>query len=304
MKSQSLNRRLILGLRLAASGQGADLAEQAGFDFVFLDGVGDDAIGHDPLSVAAFLMTKTRRIGLAASVSTDWAPFNVARALASFDNLSGGRAGWLPLPSTHPGDQEAARFAEHLDVVLKLFDSWDDDALVFDKAQAIFADREKVRRIRHAGAFFTVDGPLNTPRPPQGWPVLFQALNQATPITDVALVDLDRLASSARVRAPDELTRLIAVAPYDRTLQPATDFAAELANLFARGACDGFLLRPADPSADLAILVEQVAPRLRAHGLSAHPSEDGDFRKRLGLPRPPNRSWARPADSEGLGRDR
>ena len=138
------DRRMILGLRLGGLGEGAELAEQAGLDFVMLDDStvpGGAPIGADPLSVAAYLMTKTRRLGLAASVPDSWAPFNVARALASFDHLSGGRCGWLPWPGLGE-ENNPARSAEHLDVVLQLFDSWDDDALVFDKAAAVFADRD------------------------------------------------------------------------------------------------------------------------------------------------------------------
>jgi alkanesulfonate monooxygenase SsuD/methylene tetrahydromethanopterin reductase-like flavin-dependent oxidoreductase (luciferase family) len=275
---------MILGLRPGALGEGAALADQAGFDFVLLGaGPGQGTVGEDPLSVAAFLMTATSRIGLAAGVPTSWAPFNVARALASFDRLSGGRCGWLPLPE--PGF-DAARSAEHLDVVRQLFDSWDDAALVFDKAAAVFADRGKVRRIRHSGAYYTVDGPLNAPRPLQGHPVLFQSqsLAQAGEATDVVLARLDALRPGTRA-VPHAL--LLAEVPFGGG---ATDDIEEtLAGAFASGACDGFVLAPADPLADTALLIETVLPRLRARGLAGPWAGSGDFRTRLGLPRPQNR---------------
>jgi alkanesulfonate monooxygenase SsuD/methylene tetrahydromethanopterin reductase-like flavin-dependent oxidoreductase (luciferase family) len=187
-----LDQRMIFGLRLdglplARMAAAATLAEEAGLDFVL---IGDpdrevDAAGDDPLSVAAFLTAKTRSIGLVSVVPQSWAPFNAARALASMDHLSGGRCGWLPLPGAEP-DAEG-RDAEHLDVVRQLFDSWDDDALVFDKAASVFVDRDKVRRIRHAGVHFTVDGPLNAPRPIQGHPVLMRMMTSASPSADILI---------------------------------------------------------------------------------------------------------------------
>jgi alkanesulfonate monooxygenase SsuD/methylene tetrahydromethanopterin reductase-like flavin-dependent oxidoreductase (luciferase family) len=271
-------------------GQGAQLAEAAGLDFLLLQGDPDHGpIGQDPLSVAAFLMTATHALGLIASVPQSWAPFNVARALASFDRLSGGRCGWLPLP----GELGADQAAEHLDVVLQLFDSWDDDALVFDKAAAVFADRDKVRRIRHAGAFYTVDGPLNAPRPLQGWPVLVQPLAQATSLTDLVLVRLDEIDPGARPAFPSESARLIAEVPVTADIDPEL-FLEVLAEAFVRGDCDGFLFAPADPEGDMALLAQSVLPGLKARGLLEPPSALGDLRARLGLPRPANRFSGRP----------
>jgi alkanesulfonate monooxygenase SsuD/methylene tetrahydromethanopterin reductase-like flavin-dependent oxidoreductase (luciferase family) len=275
---------MILGLRLGGLGEGAELAEKAGLDFVLLDNstIPDAPIGADPLSVAAFLMTRTRHLGLAASVPDSWAPFNVARALASFDHLSRGRCGWLPWPGAgEAGDPE--RSAEHLDVVLQLFDSWDDDALVFDKAASVFADRNKVRRIRHSGAYFTVDGPLNAPRPPQGRPVLFQRGPEVSPDADVELIDLE----DAKPRAPGAHLRLAEVV-VDLAGEPAVALAERLVGAFKDGR-DGFLLAPADPSVDIAGLTGDVIPRLTAQGAFAPSAVRGDFRTRLGLPRPVNR---------------
>jgi hypothetical protein len=270
---------MILGLRPGPLGEGAAWAEAAGLDFVLLGGRSDPEqapIGQDALSVAAFLMTSTRRIGLAACVPTTWAPFNVARALASFDRLSGGRCGWLPWPG--PGADDGPRFAEHLDVVMQLFDSWDDDALVLDKPSGVFADRDKVRRIRHEGTFYTVDGPLNAPRPLQGYPVLFQPLAQATTLTDVALVDWETLPLGSRLATPAALL----LAEVGVSADPDA-----LADAYEAGRCDGFVLAAADPQA-----VEPVLVRLRARGLAMRSNVSGDFRTQLGLDRPPNRFTA------------
>jgi hypothetical protein len=266
---------MILGLRPGPMGEGAVAADAAGLDFVLLGGHGDPMqtpMGEDALSVAAFLMTQTRAIGLAAAVSTDWAPFNVARALASFDRLSGGRCGWAPWPGAGGED----RFAEHLDVVMQLFDSWDDDALVLDKASGVFADRDKVRRIRHAGTYYTVDGPLNAPRPLQGRPVMFQPLDQAGPFADVGLAPLDGLRPGPR---PPLLLAEVVVNDDPAALAP------RLTEAFARGDCDGFLFE----TSNVAGLLGDLTP-----WLGARPAVTGDLRTRLGLPRPVNRFSGQP----------
>lgn len=130
----------------------------------------------------------TKRIGLVSTVSsTFYTPFHAARMLASLDHISGGRAGWNVVTSMF--DAEArnhgleqmpnhsgryARAEEFVDVVLRLWDSWSDDALRYDRA-GNYADPGLVHRVNHRGEHFRVDGPLNVPRPPQGHPVLFQA---------------------------------------------------------------------------------------------------------------------------------
>ena len=276
---------MILGLRLGARGEGAALASRAKLDFVFLDDPGE-TLAADPLSIAAYLMTTTTDLGLAASVPTSWAPFNVARALASFDNLSGGRTGWTPSPSAHADPTEAARFAEHLDVVQQLFDSWDDDALIYDKANAVFADSDKVRRIRHEGVFFTVDGPLNAPRPPQGHPVLFQPIAEAGPATDVMLIAFDDLKPDARKTAANGWAKLLAEVVVGAA---ATSLAERLAEAYRTGACDGFLLTAEGPIEGADAAVQGLVQQLRARTGSGPTPLQGDFRARLCLPRPRNR---------------
>lgn len=257
-------RRMILGFRPGPLGEGAQDAAEAGADFVYLPAARPDAaVGADALSVAACLMSLTQDIGLAAEISTAWQPFNVARALASFDLLSRGRCGWSPRPLDGES-ADAPRFREHLEVVFKLFDSWDDDALVFDKANAVFADRAKVRRIRHAGAYFTVDGPLNAPRPPQGHPVLIQPLGDATAATDVALAPFG-------VERPASAAGLVVMEA------DGADAPERLKAAFAAGACDGFLVG-GEIDAALSLLGVMGEGRAVADG--------GDFRARLGLARP------------------
>ena len=135
------------------------------------------------------LAAVTSKIGLVGTVSTTYnEPFNVARKFASLDHLSGGRAAWNVV--TSHGLEAANNFSlkdellhqdryeraeEFVDVAKKLWDSWEDDAIVYDKDNAKYVDKEKVHEIRHEGKWFHVTGPLNITRPVQGYPVIVQA---------------------------------------------------------------------------------------------------------------------------------
>jgi FMN-dependent oxidoreductase (nitrilotriacetate monooxygenase family) len=143
----------------------------------------------EPLSLLAALVGATDRIGLAATMSTSYfEPYNLARQFASLDHLSGGRAGWNVVTSAHPAggynfgrdglEDHALRYErarEFVDICFGLWDSWDDDAFVLDRASGIYFDPEKMHYLHHAGAYFKVRGPLNIARPPQGRPVIIQA---------------------------------------------------------------------------------------------------------------------------------
>ncbi len=175
----------------------ARIAEAAKFDAVFLADNASivDQIDFRPITaleptiVLASIAAATARIGLIGTASTSYnEPFNLARRFASLDHVSGGRAGWNVVTTADAGSarnfgldaapDHAARYAraaEFVDVVKALWDSWDDDALVGDKASGRFVDTAKVRPIAHRGTHFRVHGPLNLPRPPQGHPVLVQA---------------------------------------------------------------------------------------------------------------------------------
>ncbi|MFG3580052.1 LLM class flavin-dependent oxidoreductase [Micromonospora chersina] len=186
----------------------ARIAERGTLDSVFLaDGLAvGPAVRHniqavfEPLTLLAALATATDHIGLIATASTTYnEPFNLARKFASLDHLSGGRAGWNIVTSAqarearnfnlddHPAHAERyRRAAEFVDVAIKLWDSWEDDALVLDTAAGVFADTDRVHEIAHQGERFRVHGPLNTPRPPQGRPLLVQAGSSADGIAFAA----------------------------------------------------------------------------------------------------------------------
>jgi FMN-dependent oxidoreductase (nitrilotriacetate monooxygenase family) len=145
--------------------------------------------GFEPLTLLSALATATERIGLIATVSTTFnEPFSTARAFASLDHLSGGRAGWNIVTSGTVDEARNFGRDEHLehglrydrarefvDVAVALWDSWDDDAIVLDRERGIYADTAKVLPIDHRGTHFAVRGPLNVPRSPQGHPLLVQA---------------------------------------------------------------------------------------------------------------------------------
>jgi N-acetyl-S-(2-succino)cysteine monooxygenase len=175
----------------------AQTAERAKFDLVFFaDALNTGPKVHpsvmvrlEPLTLLAALAMRTSRIGLAATASSTYSdPYNLARAFASIDHLSGGRAGWNVVTgafpeaaanfghASHPAhDLRYAIAAEFVKVVKGLWDSWEDDAIVMDKASGQFADVSKMHELNHKGPYFSVKGPLNISRPPQGYPVLIQA---------------------------------------------------------------------------------------------------------------------------------
>ena len=182
----------------------AQAAEAAKFDLLFLaDSAG--ARGKDWSALARFsthyvaqfepttllgaLAAVTERIGLVATASTTYIePYHLARKFASIDHISGGRAGWNLVTSGNedeafnfgydqhpPHDERYERAAEFMEVVKGLWDSWEDDAFLRDKESGVFFDLDKVYTLDHKGRYFGVRGPLNIPRPPQGYPVLVQA---------------------------------------------------------------------------------------------------------------------------------
>ncbi|NNM73158.1 LLM class flavin-dependent oxidoreductase [Enterovirga aerilata] len=177
----------------------ARTAERGKFDMVFLadaltllpenNSAFTTTFYFEPLVLLATLAAATKRIGLAATVSTSYGePYHVARAFGTLDLLSGGRGAWNVVTSMRESEawnfgregslDHATRYEraqEFLDVVRLLWRSWEPDAIVADRASGRFADPDKIHPIRHRGRHFAVEGPLNVPRSPQGEPVIVQA---------------------------------------------------------------------------------------------------------------------------------
>jgi FMN-dependent oxidoreductase (nitrilotriacetate monooxygenase family) len=172
-------------------------AEAAKFDHVFIvdsQFITPDSPHHylsrlEPLTLLSAVAVHTTHIGLVGTLTTSYnEPFNVARRLASLDHISGGRAGWNVVTSGDAGtagnysrDEHydyATRYGralEHVEVVRGLWDSYEADAFPRDRRRGVFLDRSRQHALQHRGEYFSVFGPLNIERTPQGQPVIFQA---------------------------------------------------------------------------------------------------------------------------------
>ncbi|GAB5095549.1 LLM class flavin-dependent oxidoreductase [Caballeronia sp. HLA56] len=174
----------------------ATTAERGKLDAVFLSdalALRNHAEGpqqsFEPTVLLTALAGATEHVGLIGTASTTFNdPFNLARRFASVDHLSGGRVAFNAVTTYDAAaaanfsfntplstEERYARAQEFVDVVTKLWDSWEDDALVADPPTGRYADPSRVHAIEHRGQYFSVRGPLNVPRSPQGRPVLVQA---------------------------------------------------------------------------------------------------------------------------------
>jgi alkanesulfonate monooxygenase len=181
----------------------AQTAERGKFDLMFLaDAIATrdgnlEALSRwptymayfDPVSLLCGIAGLTGRIGLVATATTSYnEPYDIARRYASLDHISNGRAGWNIVTSSNLTEaynfgraahyehgERYDRAQEFTEVVRGLWDSWDDDAFLRDRSTSRYFDPAKLHYLRHKGTHFSVRGPLNVARPPQGHPVLFQA---------------------------------------------------------------------------------------------------------------------------------
>lgn len=183
----------------------AQLSEHAKFDAFFLaDFIGRSgdrleessrqggSFQFEPLTLLSAIASVTERIGLIATVNTNFSePYNVARQLASLDHISGGRAGWNVVSSYNPHTaknfgfedpvthgERYERADEFLSLVKSLWDSWDDEAFDQpDRRAGRFFDPAAAHVVHHRGEHFKADGLLDIARPLQGYPVIVQAGN-------------------------------------------------------------------------------------------------------------------------------
>jgi len=192
-------------LRFEHYARSAKAAERGKCDLIFFaDGIGVrerdipkgslarsgyEIVEMEPMTLLPALAVVTSHIGLVTTASTTYnEPYNIARKFATLDLISGGRSGWNVVTSWSEAeaknfsreqhvdyDTRYARAAEFVEVVTGLWDSWDDGAFPFDKASGQFLDESRAHVLDHKGRFFSVRGPLNVGRSPQGQPVIVQA---------------------------------------------------------------------------------------------------------------------------------
>jgi alkanesulfonate monooxygenase SsuD/methylene tetrahydromethanopterin reductase-like flavin-dependent oxidoreductase (luciferase family) len=280
----------------------ARAAERADVDFVALDDSFDPQESGLPFRIDSLLSlahvaAATTTVGLVATVTvTHTEPFHVSKNVATLDLVSGGRAGWRVAVSTSGeaarrfGRREPAPIGELLaeaddviEVVGRLWDSWEDDAVIRDRATGRYIDRSKLHYVDFEGAFFSVRGPSITPRPPQGQPIVVidvglpGSIELAGRRADLAIVEVGdpdaarrvrdeirsaaiaagrdadavKVLSSAQVGEHQVRRRLDALLGDEEFHRPALDLVGDaehvasiLGDWFAGGAVDGFVLRP------------------------------------------------------------
>ncbi len=275
-------------------------AERAGFDAaLFVRSPGVAAPMQDAVPLVAALASVPATIGLGASVPIDFSePFHLARSFAAIDRLTHGRSAVVldiaagddlapAIGASAFEDERAARRAEFLDVATALWDSWEDAALLVDRPRGLFTDPDRIHRINHDGRHFAVRGPLNAPRPLQGWPVI------VVPVRCAASHELAaRWADVALIgRSTPEIARRTGAALREQAvafgrdaqairvlvdIEPCRMDAHQMCRWHANGVCDGFNLIMSGPPPALAMEGPVVA--------------DGTtLRDRLGLARPRNR---------------
>jgi alkanesulfonate monooxygenase SsuD/methylene tetrahydromethanopterin reductase-like flavin-dependent oxidoreductase (luciferase family) len=251
----------------------------------------------DAMLVAAFLAPLTAGIGIAPVVTTTHTePFHVSTQLATLDFVSRGRAGWLATVSRsrwealHAGRRDLpsgeallAEGAEHVEVVRRLWDSWEDGAEIRDAVRHRFVDRSKLHHIHFEGERFRVRGPSITPRPPQGQPLIL-ALEGGLG-ADVVLRDVVVFLDRSEAEASERRARLDSWHPFDA--KAFTGTASGLADLVAE--LGTVRLLPAAIPHDLRAITRELVPLLQRRGLFRRAYGSGTLRERFGLDRPANR---------------
>ena len=296
----------------------------------------------DATLIAARVAPRTRHIGLVPTViATHTEPFHASKAVATLDYVSSGRAGVRIQVSANP--EAAGHFGrrtmpdpdllseagDYVEVIRRLWDSWEDDAEIRDVTTGRFVDRTKLHYVDFEGPWFSVKGPSITPRPPQGQPIVaalghvdaayrliasradvgfitpHDAAETTTIVEAIAnhrggeppvrvfadlVVFLDDTTAAARSRR-DRLDE-VAGRALRSDAQIFTGTPAELADLLGQwhdAGADGFRLRPASLPHDLLQITDGLVPELRARGLFRASYAGNSLRESLGLSRPANR---------------
>ncbi|HTX93430.1 MAG TPA: LLM class flavin-dependent oxidoreductase [Mycobacterium sp.] len=325
----------------------AGTAERGLLDFLTIDDTLDVQPGRRPevsprrlagradaVLVAARIAPVTQHIGLVpVATVTHTEPFHVSKAIATLDYVSHGRAGWqvrvsataheAALFGRRPnleGDELFEEAADAVEVVRRLWDSWEDDAVIRDVGSGRYIDRDKLHYIDFVGKYFSVKGPSITPRPPQGQPVV-AALAHAPRIYEFAAANIDivfvtprdddslrtilgdvAMAERAAGRAVKVYADLLVslaedpLAPRAAISSDAHVFAGSMSDLaelllsWQAAGVDGVRLRPAVNATDLPAIVDDLVPLLQRAGRFRTGYRAGEtLRERLELTSAPNR---------------
>ena len=300
----------------------------------------------DATLIASRVAPRTRHVGLIPTViATHTEPFHVSKAIATLDYVSSGRAGVRvqvtaredaarhfgrrDMSDPSDADDLVGEAADYVEVIRRLWDSWEDDAEIRDVTTGRFVDRKKLHYIDFEGRRFSVKGPSITPRPPQGQPIV-AALGHAQPVyellaeaTDVGFITphdaaevttlRDTIAAHRRDSSPVRVFADLVVF-LDDTAEAATnrrerldDVAgreyrsdaeiftgtptqlADLLQQWHEAGADGFRLRPATLPHDLGQVTDALVPELQARHLFRTVYPGSTLRDTLGLARPANR---------------
>ncbi|GAB3567429.1 LLM class flavin-dependent oxidoreductase [Amycolatopsis endophytica] len=318
-------------------------AERGLLDFVTIEdsfGPGPDRTDRvrgrlDAVLIASRVAPLTRHLGFVpTAIATHTEPFHLSKAIATLDYVSQGRAGVRvriasdPADARHFGRREfpvplpdlAEEAGDWVEVVRRLWDSWEDDAEIRDAATGRFVDRDKLHYIDFTGRFFGVKGPSITPRPPQGQPpvavlshvpeihrlaaraadlvfltphdtgqagALARELGDLLVFADVEVV-LDETEQAAR----DRRARLDDLAEHSSDALVFTGTPAQLADhllAWRDAGLSGFRLRPAALPHDLTAITRALVPELQQRGAFRREYESTTLRGLLGLDRPVSR---------------
>jgi FMN-dependent oxidoreductase (nitrilotriacetate monooxygenase family) len=261
----------------------AQLAEKGKFDLLFVaDGnavrqmdkpalfaansPSDRPTAFEPITHLTAVAMHTKHIGLLATATTTYEePYLLARRFASLDHLSNGRACWNVVTTSYPGDalnfsrtehmpriERYERSVECVEICKGLWDSWAEDAFIENRATGQYLDPTKVHVLNHKGRHFSIKGPLNVSRMPQGYPVLFlagqsdQGREMAAKHADCAFTIMNNIEEGREIyadlkgrlakygRHPDTLKIIAAASVYvGRTESEADEFYEELQSLIS-----------------------------------------------------------------------
>jgi alkanesulfonate monooxygenase SsuD/methylene tetrahydromethanopterin reductase-like flavin-dependent oxidoreductase (luciferase family) len=276
----------------------------------FADKGGD---GLDAILLANWLAPRLANIGIIAGAPVNFLePFHVSTAIATLDYVSEGRAGLLVQQLTNQRNREASKALgalngypsldqqalktdtqDAIEVIRRLWDSWEDDAVIRDKKTQRFLDASKLHYINFESEIFRILGPSITPRPPQGQPIV------AATLSNLDELNVARNADVVFVTADEQLIRAAGVSVHDRAAPFVVADIALSDKLGVQETIDavienqawgasGVRLLLSDPQSQSDFVLKELLPALQAHKL-VHNGEGTTLRARFGLPEPINR---------------